>query len=69
MTGIVPDGASEARWFAEDEVRAMMARNEILDGMSVTALLQRADAHIAHRVAYCASARWWYFFYLSRRQG
>lgn len=29
----------EARWFAEDEVRAMMARNEILDGMSVTGLL------------------------------
>jgi|SRR5581483_1150630 8-oxo-dGTP pyrophosphatase MutT (NUDIX family) len=29
----------EARWFAETQVRAMLARNEILDGMSVTGLL------------------------------
>lgn len=29
----------EARWFSEAEVRAMMAHNEILDGMSVTGLL------------------------------
>lgn len=29
----------EARWFLEAEVRAMLARNEILDGMSVTGLL------------------------------
>lgn len=29
----------DARWFAPDEVRGMLARNEILDGMSVTGLL------------------------------
>lgn len=29
----------DARWFAPDEARGMMARNEILDGMSVTGLL------------------------------
>ena len=29
----------EARWFAEADVRGMMARNQILDGMSVTGLL------------------------------
>jgi 8-oxo-dGTP pyrophosphatase MutT (NUDIX family) len=29
----------EARWFPESEVRAMMARNEIIDGMSATGLL------------------------------
>lgn len=29
----------DARWFSEQEVRAMMARNEIFDGMSVTGLL------------------------------
>jgi len=29
----------EARWFSRHEIRAMMKRNEILDGMSVTGLL------------------------------
>lgn len=29
----------EARWFHPDEVRGMLARNEIYDGMSVTGLL------------------------------
>jgi len=29
----------EARWFTRDEVRAMLTRNEILDGMSATGLL------------------------------
>lgn len=29
----------DARWFAPHEVRALLARNEILDGMSVTGLL------------------------------
>ncbi len=29
----------DAQWFAEQDVRGMLARNEILDGMSVTALL------------------------------
>jgi 8-oxo-dGTP pyrophosphatase MutT (NUDIX family) len=29
----------DARWFPESAVRAMLARNEILDGMSVTGLL------------------------------
>lgn len=29
----------EARWFSEQEVREMLARNEILDGLSVTGLL------------------------------
>ena len=29
----------EIKWFARDEVRAMLSRNEILDGMSATGLL------------------------------
>lgn len=29
----------EVRWFAPEQVRAMLARNEIVDGMSVTGLL------------------------------
>ena len=29
----------DARWFSEQDVRTMMARNEIFDGMSVTGLL------------------------------
>lgn len=29
----------EAKWFARDEVRSMLTRNEILDGMSVAGLL------------------------------
>lgn len=29
----------DAKWFAPEDVRAMIARNEILDGMSVTGLL------------------------------
>lgn len=33
------DEVDDARWFSEEDVRGMMGRNEILDGMSVTGLL------------------------------
>lgn len=40
MSAIVDTNeVDEARWFPLHEVRGMMARNEILDGMSVTGLL------------------------------
>lgn len=40
VSGIVDTNeVDDARWFAVNEVRGMLARNEIVDGMSVTGLL------------------------------